>query len=207
MSHTLVSNQVLALAGIAQAAALVSNLARTGSVEASAMQGTVHSILTLDSPDCESIFIDKTYLLLGLKTVRDIFERETNTSTEIMRYCASMLHLQKQLVSDKSMLNVLRQRIQQVQKQVELLGDETNHQVFNSIAGVYSDTLSTFQFRIQVNGKPELLKQDNITHQIRTALLGGVRAVTLWRQLGGSKLDFIFKRKAIYNTTLALLKA
>lgn len=207
MSRSSNTDLVLALAGIAQAASLAGQLARTGSADMHAMQGTVHSILMLDSPDSESIFIDKQHLRLGLQAVRDAFERETEGNAEILRYSASMMHLQNQLSNRKDMLDTLRSRIQQIQKQVNISGSETNSQVFDSIAHLYSETLSTLKFRIQVNGNPDYLKQENITNQIRTVLLGGIRAVTLWRQLGGSRLDFIFRRKAIYNTTLSLLSA
>ncbi len=207
MSNTLITNQALALAGIAQAAVLVNQLARNGSADQMAMQCTIHSILALDAPDSESIFIDRQHLHIGLRTVREAFERDTASSAEILRYCASMLHLQKQLVRNNDMLNTLRKRIQQIQKQIDLHGNETASQVLSSIAGLYSETLSTFQFRVQVNGQPELLQQQNIADQIRAALLGGVRAAILWRQLGGSRLDFIFRRKAIYNATVALLEA
>ncbi|MCC7516120.1 MAG: high frequency lysogenization protein HflD [Pseudomonadales bacterium] len=207
MNRSSNTDLVLALAGIAQAASLAGQLARTGSADMYAMQGTVHSILMLDSPDSESIFIDKQHLRLGLQSVRDAFERETEGNAEILRYSASMMHLQNQLIKHKDMLDTLRSRIQQIQKQVNISGSETNSQVFDSIAHLYSETLSTLKFRIQVNGNPDYLKQENITNQIRTVLLGGIRAVTLWRQLGGSRLDFIFRRKAIYNTTLSLLSA
>jgi high frequency lysogenization protein len=110
-------------------------------------------------------------------------------------------------MKNNEMLDTLRKRIQQIQKQIDLHGNETASQVLSSIAALYSDTLSTFQFRVQVNGRPELLQQTGIADQIRTALLGGVRAAILWRQLGGSRLDFIFRRKAIYNATVALLDA
>lgn len=207
MSNTSITDQAIALAGIAQAAMLVNQLAREGSADSQAMQCAVHSILALDAPDSESIFISKKHLYLGLKTVREAFERDSASSAEILRYCASMLHLQKNLVKNPTMLDTLRKRIQQLQKQIDLHGDQTSSQVFSSIASIYSDTLSTFQFRVQVNGRPELLQQQNIADQIRTALLGGVRAAILWRQLGGSRLDFIFRRKAIYNTTVALMEA
>lgn len=207
MSNTPITDQALALAGLAQAAVLVNQLARDGVSDQQAMHCTIHSILTLDSPDSESIFIDRQHLHLGLNTVRNAFERDTASSAEILRYCASMLHLQKHLVRNRAMLETLRKRIQQIQKQIELHGNETAHQVISSIAGLYSETLSTFQFRVQVNGRQELLQQQNIADQIRTALLGGVRAAILWRQLGGSRLDFIFRRKAIYNATVALLEA
>ena len=207
MSNTLITNQALALAGLAQAAVLVNQLARNGSADQRAMQCTIHSILTLDSPDSESIFIDRQHLHLGLNTVRNAFERDTAFSAETLRYCASMLHLQKNLVKNKEMMETLRKRIQQIQKQIELHGNETTHQIISSIAALYSETLSTFQFRVQVNGNEDMLKQQNIADQIRAALHGGVRAAILWRQLGGSRLDFIFRRKAIYNATVALLEA
>lgn len=205
-----ISDQVLALAGIAQSASLASQLAREGKADSTAMAGTVHSILMLDSDNTESIFIDAAHLKPGLQMLRDIFERDTfekNGNGEILRYCASLLQLQRQLAKDNDMLDSLRRRIMQIQKQADMHGSETNSQIISSIAALYSDTLSTFKFRIQINGNPQYLQQDNVASQIRTVLLGGVRAVTLWRQVGGSRLDFIFRRKAIYNTTLALLKA
>ncbi len=201
------NNQAMALAGIAQAATLASQLAREGSANQTALAGTVHSILMLDAPDTESIFIDKHHLQTGLQTVRDTFERDSANHADILRYCASLLHLQGHLAKNREMLDTLHRRILQIQKQVDIHGGETNSQVINSIAALYTDTLSTFRFRIQISGNPQYLQQDNVASQIRTVLLGGVRAATLWRQLGGSRFDFIFKRKAIYNATLALLEA
>lgn len=207
MTHPKLYDQVLALAGIAQAATLANQLAREGKADPQALDATVHSILALDPENTESVFIDRHHLRLGLQTLRDTFERDNAMQGEILRYCASLLHLHKQLLKEADMLGVLRQRLQQIQKQVSIHGSETNSQVINSIAALYGDTLSTFRFRIQINGNPQYLQQDSIASQIRTVLLGGIRAVMLWRQLGGSRLDFILRRRAIYNATLALLEA
>lgn len=207
MNNASLHNQVIALAGIAQAAALTYQIARDGQGDRNAIAGTVHSILMLDADDCESIFIDRQHLRLGLETLRDTFEKENSSHADIMRYCASMLHLQKNLAKQKDILDTIGRRIQQIQKQADIAGSETHSNVIASIAALYLDTISTFRFRIQVNGNPEVLQQPAVAEQIRTMLMGGIRAVTLWRQLGGSRLDFIFKRKAIYQTTLALLKA
>ncbi len=207
MSKHSLNDRVLALAGVVQAAALADQIAREGAGNPTAMEGTVHSILMLDADNCESIFIDRKHLQLGLQTLRDAFESNGNTRSDILRYCASMLHLQRRLIRNSEMLDTLGKRIQQIQKQVGINGSETHSNIISSIAALYLDTISTFRFRIQVNGNPQILQQDTIANQIRTVLLGGIRAVTLWRQMGGSRLDFIFKRKAIYNTTLALLAA
>lgn len=207
MTKHSITDQVLALAGIAQAAALAGQIARNGSGNSEAMAGTVHSILMLDADDCESIFIDRQHLKLGLQTLRDTFERDSTDSGDILRYCASLLHLQRRLANNREMLDTLAVRIKQIQKQASIHGSETHSSVISSIAALYLDTISTFRFRIQVNGNPQQLQQENVANQIRTVLLGGIRAVTLWRQMGGSRFDFIFKRKAIYNTARALLEA
>ena len=202
-----IRDQVLALAGITQAAALASQIARNGNGDSTAMEGTVHSILMLDADNCESIFIDRQHLKLGLQTLRDTFERDGTAGNDILRYCASMLHLQRRLGKNHDMLETIGKRVQQIQKQVNINGSETHSNIISNIAAVYLDTISTFRFRIQVNGNPQYLQQESTANQIRTVLLGGIRAVTLWRQMGGSRLDFILKRKIIYKTALALLEA
>lgn len=207
MAHHTIQEQVLALAGIAQAAALADQLARTGTADQTALAGTVHSILMLDAESTESVFLDRHHLQLGLRTLRDTFEKNTPSQGEILRYCASLLHLQRRLARRPDMLATLSSRLQQIQKQVDIFGGETHSQVIASLAALYVDTISTFRFRIQVNGNPQHLQQTAVADQIRTVLLGGIRSVMLWRQLGGSRLDFLFKRRAIFQTTLALLDA
>lgn len=207
MSQTSIKDQVLALAGIAQAAILASQLAREGSANSTAMAATIHSILMLDSPDTESIFLDRQHLQTGLQFLRDAYENNKGPDPDIMRYCASLLHLQKHLVKNNEMLGTIQRRIQQIQKQVDIHGGETHSQVISNIAALYSDTLSTLAYRIQINGQQKFLQQESVANQIRTVLLGGVRAAILWQQLGGSRFDFLFKRKAIYNAALSFLDA
>jgi high frequency lysogenization protein len=48
-----------------------------------------------------------------------------------------------------------------------------------------------------VQGNPHYLAQDHVVDEIRAILLAALRAAVLWRQLGGSTLDFLFKRGAM----------
>jgi high frequency lysogenization protein len=209
MARGSTQDQVLALAGIAQAAALTETLAHVGVVTAhqEAFAGTIHSLLMLDADSTESIFIDRHHLRLGLKTIKEAYEEDNKTQSNVLRYCASMMHLQKHLGRRKDMLETIASRIKQIQKQSDIAGSETHSNVVNSLAGLYQDTISTFNFRIQVSGSPSMLEQQQVANQIRACLLGGIRAVILWRQLGGSRLDFILRRKLIYDTAVSLLKA
>lgn len=204
-------NQVVALAGIAQAAALVDKLARTGSDDADAFNTLVHGLLETNPSTTEAVFIDCAHLRLGLVTLRHILYQgaatsQNNTSDpsnygEILRYALSMIHLERKLSANSEMLATVRKRLEQTKRQIEHIGssDSTtayrNENVLANIASIYSDTLSTFRFRIQVNGNPDYLQQELIVHKIRCLLLCGIRAAVLWKQMGGGRLTVLLNRK------------
>ena len=84
--------------------------------------------------------------------------------------------------------------------------DPTHDNVIASLADIYTGTISTFSFRIQVNGDYQYLQQARIGNQIRVLLFAGIRSAILWRQLGGSRLQIIIKRKKIIESTDWLIK-
>ncbi len=82
----------------------------------------------------------------------------------------------------------------------------THENVIAGLADIYTDTISTFSFRIQVMGEYQFLQQTRIANQIRTLLFAGVRSAVLWRQLGGNRLKAIYQRTAILETARSLHK-
>ncbi|MNN35329.1 High frequency lysogenization protein HflD [compost metagenome] len=48
-----------------------------------------------------------------------------------------------------------------------------------------------------VQGNPHYLGQAAVVSEIRALLLAAVRSAVLWRQLGGSYMDFLFSRKTM----------
>ena len=73
----------------------------------------------------------------------------------------------------------------------------THDNVIANLGTLYTETLSTFRFRIQVNGDYNYLQQQRIANQIRALLLASVRSAILWRQVGGNRLQLLFYRKNI----------
>ncbi|MBT17966.1 MAG: hypothetical protein CL889_03205 [Dehalococcoidia bacterium] len=71
---------------------------------------------------------------------------------------------------------------------------------FEQLANLYQDTISKLSYRIQVQGKLENLKNENVANRIRTLLLGGIRSAVLWYQLGGRRWRLAFYRKRIQGT-------
>ncbi len=207
MQTSSIADQVLALAGMIQAAALASKIASDGQCDTSALAGTLHSVLALDADDCESVFIGRQHLQVGLSILSKLFEPEgINSNGHILRYCNNILRVQQALVARRDLMETIYNRLQNTQMLANVAGSETHPDVIANIAALYVDTVSTLRLRIQINGKPDVLQKIAIVAQVRAVLLGGIRAAILWRQKGGSRIDFFFKRKAIYSTALALLK-
>lgn len=211
---------MIALAGVAQAAALVDKLARTGADDSEAFNTLVHGLLETNPASTESVFIDRQHLRLGLNTLRQILQQGNTPQTdnneyynysEILRYTLSMVHLERKLTGDKTMLATVGKRLEQVKRQIELFrtNDDSpyrNEKVIANIASIYAETVSTFRFRIQVNGNPGHLQQELIVHKIRCLLLCGIRSAVLWRQMGGGRFTILFNRKKHAEMAAELLR-
>lgn len=196
----------LALAGVFQAAALVDQLAKTGYAPPEPFKTSIDSLLKLDTESTEDVFGSRRELELGLRILSDLLNHRSKDHNDTLRYVLGMLHLQKKLGKQKDMLNIIGTRIRQAQHQAQHFSS-THDNVIANLADIYTDTLSTFRFRIQVMGDYNYLQQTRIANQIRALLFGGVRAATLWRQLGGTRWQVILSRKRLTQATENLLRS
>ena len=144
-------------------------------------------------------------LHIGITALNNVLKRkQTKNLGEVLRYVMNLLHLQKKLTKNKAMLSVISNRLSQASKQTQHFGSIHDNVIAN-LADIYTDTISTFRFRIQVTGNYGHLQQQHIANRIRLLLFSGIRAAVLWRQLGGSRLQLMFYRshliKCLQNLT------
>ncbi|MES2674428.1 MAG: high frequency lysogenization protein HflD [Pseudomonadota bacterium] len=196
----------LALAGIVQATILVEQIAKTGYVQPEAYKCTIESLLDLNPASTLAVYGGSVQnLRLGLESLRDMLQGQ-HKHQDAMRYCLGALHLQKKLVNNKSMLKLLGSRLEQAAQQAEHFSS-IHENVIGNLGDIYSATISTFRFRIQVMGDQSYLSQARVAHQIRALLLAAIRSTTLWRQLGGNRWQLLLQRKAIAACVDELLRA
>jgi len=196
----------LALAGVVQAALLVEQVAKTGYVQADAYKCSIDSLLDLNPSSTLAVYGgDVQNLRSGLEGLRDMLVGQ-HKHQEALRYALGALHLQKKLAGRKDMLNIVASRINQANNQAEHFSS-THENVIANLANLYSETISTFRFRIQVMGDYNYLQQTRIANQIRALLLAAIRSAMLWRQLGGSRLQLLLKRKAILQCVEEMLRS
>lgn len=195
----------LALAGVVQAAMLVEQVAKTGQIPQDAYKCSIESLFDLNPSSTAAVYGGSAqHLRVGLEALREMLAGK-HKHQDAMRYALGALHLQKKLASRKDMLNTIANRISQAASQAEHFSS-THDNVIGNLGQVYSETISTFRFRIQVMGDYNYLQQTRVASQIRALLLASIRSAMLWRQLGGSRWQLLLQRKALASEVDQLLR-
>jgi len=199
------TNQTIALAGIAQAAALVQQLATSGTADNKAFEATIGSVLKIDSDSVLDVYGSLANLKLGLEQLNQQMDGYKITHPEQARYSAALVFLENQLSGQPKMLKTIQLGILKAQAQTEHFG-LLHENVLANLGDIYSSTISSLQPRIMVNGEASYLSRPEIANKIRACLLAGIRSAILWRQCGGTRWKFLFYRKKIKAELQRLLR-
>lgn len=192
--------QVMALAGLFQACAMVEKLAKNGVCPQAPYRASVESLFIQHPKNTLEVYGSLQGLLLGFEALSELLHDHKSTKlNDCLKYSLGVLHLQKKLAKQKDMLNIIGNRVTQAAAQAKHF-ESVHENVIGNIADIYSDTISTFRFRIQVNGDANLLQQKRVANQIRALLLSAIRSATLWRQLGGNRLHLIMSRRRLLES-------
>lgn len=198
--------QIIALAGLFQAMKAVDEIAQHGQCNTQALETALKSLFVSDPKTALDVFENLHNLKPGIERVSELFGKQSaNKQLNPVRYILAVIHLENKLRKHQDMLDTIGQRIEKSELQVQHFG-YLHENVLAGIAAIYLDTISTFKLRIQVAGNPDFLKIEINADKIRVLLLAGIRAATLWRQVGGRRWHFIFKRGVLAKQTELLLE-
>lgn len=190
-------HQVLALAGIFLVATQVDTLARRGTCNKDDFRALISSLFVTNPDRVEDIY--DSGLQVGYEALIQFLEMGKKSNSAIYGYVLGLFYLQKKLTRSPEMLSLIGTRIDKARQQLAHFGIHHENLIAN-LAGIYTDTLSTFTFRIQVKGEMTYLQQPRIANDIRALLLAGIRAATLWRQMGGRRWHLLFRQRALLAT-------
>ncbi len=197
---TPLQEQITALGGVFQAAALVDKLAHSGQVSDAALAYMLKTLLVRNPETTLDVYGgDDLGLRDGYKLLLAVLERETNNlPRESLRYVVSMLSLERQFSRRDDLLEIAALRIPKIEQQVELYGISSDT-IASSFGSLYQDTISTFKQRIQVHGDMRFLQQEATAAKVRALLFAGIRSARLWRQLGGRRWHLLTKRGSMLS--------
>lgn len=198
--------QVLALAGLCQSVSLVDSLARTGNVEPEAFEACLLSLFSFSADSTAQAYGGVAKLELGLRRLNDLLSgARGHSDRELIRYVIGATHLQKQLEKQPEVAAIVRSRLDHSEKGRQFNGKNIS-ELAPSVAAIYKDTISHFKFRLKINGSAQHLQSEHNADRIRALLMAAIRAAYLWRQHGGRRLHFLFKKRAILNAVRDILQ-
>lgn len=204
MSRNTLTNQAIALAGIAQAANIVQQLATTGKTDNDAFEANIKTLFINDAEGVANVFGGLSHVKTGLTQLNQQLTGYNIDNPEQARYAASLVFLEKQLSGKPEMLKTIFTGIERAKNQAEHFG-MYHENVLANLGDIYHQTISTLEPRIMVNGEQEYLSNPDIVNKIRSTLLSGIRCAILWKNCGGKRWKFLFFRKKLQDEVQALL--
>lgn len=186
--------QVIAFAGVFQAADHVKQTAWKGYRESTASTALLHSIFKIDADSVADIYGGISAVHEGLtRLMEQLGDGVQERDIDVSRYTAQLLALQSKLVKNMQAMQQIQEGILQAKQQCTLFGIQHPNTIAR-LSTVYTDNISPLSPRIMVNGDPSHLNNNATASTIRAVLLAGIRSAVLWRQSGGSRLKLLFNR-------------
>jgi len=198
-------DQTIALAALFQAAHLVQQVARTGSSDTEAAQASIYSLFQTHPESIEDVFNGLRGVETGLHILIDQLSGKAGRDMELTRYVIALIQLERKVSRDNERLHQISNGLEQAKGRLEHF-DMGHPNMLAQLAGIYSETISTLQPRIMVQGEPLHLNNPDNVSKIRSLLLAGIRAAMLWRQRGGNRWRILWGRKRLLLNAHLLLK-
>jgi len=185
--------QVAALAAVFQSAELVHRAASEGRFDHDDVHPLLEAVFEPSGKEVDLLYGRDGALKLGYQILNDFLNNQSKVPHYIVQYVLGMIIVQKKLSKSQPLTTALDQALDISSRQYERMG-LGHDSVISTLSDTYSESASRLKYRIQVTGDPAWLSQPQVAARVRTLLLAGVRAVTRWRQLGGSRFDFVLRR-------------
>ncbi|MBX3711550.1 MAG: high frequency lysogenization protein HflD [Lysobacter sp.] len=187
--------RVLALAGMVQSLKLVRQIAETGHADTGSQRIVLDSVFRIDADSVDAVYGGSGQLRHGLLTMRDHLVDRSGDEM-LPKLGMSILQIERRFVGDEGMTGQVIDGLRRLEATAQRQGS-IHPDVIGRLGQLYADTISHLRPKVIVQGNPHYLQQPEVVAEIRALLLAALRSAVLWRQVGGSYWDFVFRRRAM----------
>ena len=203
-------DQVVALAGLAQSVRIVQHIAWKGQTNQTDFKAVIASLLRINAESAVAVYGGSFEVSTGLRLIKQQLDTTNNQKDpEFVGMIINLFSIHKQLISRSEIMDKLTKQMQVLSEKYAdsnfYHDEDLFQQLLHDCSNAYKETVSKLSNRIQVKGEPKYLKPIDNQIQVRAALLCAIRSIFLWRQSGGSRWHFLFKKKIILETASYLL--
>ncbi len=205
-----IKSETIALAALFQSCQQIQRIASTGYMDEHAVACVIRALLVTNPKSIEDIYAPGK-LMSGFKQIVESFGasayEKTAQSIEITKTAMKLVALEITIERNQSIFRRMGDEIDRLYQSIavphpefldsgspETVLDMENLRQFSSL---YQSLISPNFAKLMIYGEKQYLGSPENQTKIRALLLAGIRAVVLWRQLGGRRRLLIFRRKAI----------
>ncbi|MFZ5636941.1 MAG: high frequency lysogenization protein HflD [Pseudomonadota bacterium] len=188
-------SRMLALAGMVQALKLVRQIADTGHADATAERQALDSVFRIDAGSVDEVYGGPLALRTGLRELR-AYLVDRSGDEGLPKLGMAILQIERRFVADAAMAGRVLEGLRSLEDAAARQGS-IHPDVIARLGQLYADTISHLRPKVIVQGNPHYLQQSEVVAEIRALLLAALRSAVLWRQMGGTMWDFLFRRRAM----------
>jgi high frequency lysogenization protein len=188
-----------ALAAITQSIEVAFDLARVNRLSTAPLLCLTESLFQINPDSTRAIYAAGDQLALGVSRCKERLDAPMRQDEAFLSTGLQITGLAKKLLSQPATQQSLRAGLEAaaLYRAKASSADAAQAEAEKALADLYQEHVSPLGPKIILRGEPRLLQQPEIAAKIRTVLLAGVRAAVLWRQLGGTPWQLIFKREQL----------
>ncbi|SRR5574344_839385 len=204
-----IKSESIALAALFQCCTQIQRVASTGYFDDNSVACVLRALLVTDPKTIEDIYNPKD-LSVGFKQIKESFGRTDLSKTEetisITKMALKLITLAHNIEKNSRIFNRLSDEIDGLKRAITTEHPDffdgkttvvTDAQNIHLFGALYQSIISPNFAKLLIYGEERNLKLVENQERIRALLLAGVRAVILWRQVGGRRRFLVFRRKAI----------
>lgn len=210
-------SETIALAALFQACNQIQKIARTGYADSHASAAIIRALIITDAKTIDDIY-DPQKLVVGLKQLVTSFTAissdKQESTIEVTKNAFKLIALEQAIEKNAQIFNRLGQNIDSLR--LSILSKYSDYEYGNvdtvlkedcikDYANLYQSLISPNFPKLIIYGEEQYLRISENQDQIRALLLAAIRAVVLWRQVGGRRRFFVFRRKSIIANAKTLL--
>lgn len=207
-----IKSEAIALAALFQCSLQIDRLSQTGYYDEKAVATVIRALLVTKPKTIEDIY-NPSDLTVGFRQLINSTDKSDTQkvlmSRDITSLAFKIIELAVRVEKNSRVFAKLSDEIDSLENAVLtehenfLEGDaavvnlQSNFHLFGSL---YQSIISPNFPPLIIYGQENILKDTDNQEKIRSLLLAGIRAVLLWRQVGGRRRYFIFRRNKILET-------
>lgn len=215
----MIQDETLALAALFQACMQIQRCARTGSVDPNDAAAVIRALIVTNPRTSEDIY-PHAALLSGYRqlsaSLSSAAAEKTESTIEITKMAFKLISLEQAIEKNTAIFNKMGSDIDSLRTAILQRypafeqGDPVyvlSQDCLHDFSALYQSLISPNFPRLVVYGEEQYLRRQENQEMIRSLLLSGIRATVLWRQCGGKRRFFIFRRNAIVQEARARASA